>query len=209
MKDFIYALFAFFARLGGPGLVGLGILDSSILFMPLGNDLLIVALTARKPHLLPYYAAMATLGSLLGVAITDAISRKGGEAGLENRVPKRRLEFVKRRVKKSAGWALALASIMPPPFPFTPFVIASAALQYPRKRLLGIVGVSRFARFCAVGLLAVFYGKRIVRMAETPAVQYFILGIVVISIAGSAISVIRWIMRSKKAGGNERERASV
>jgi hypothetical protein len=43
-------LFAFVLKLGGPGLVLLGILDSSFLFAPWGNDLLVVAMTARQPH---------------------------------------------------------------------------------------------------------------------------------------------------------------
>ena len=197
LKAIVYSLFAFFARLGGFGLIGLGILDSSILFMPLGNDLLMVALTARSPHLLPYYAAMAAAGSVLGCLITDAISRKGGEAGLEKHAPKRRLAYVQRKVKRSAGWALALASLMPPPFPFTLFVAATAALQYPRKRLLTVVGVSRFARFCGIGLLAVFFGRRIIALAERPSVQAAIIGIMVVSIVGSAISIVRWVRRSR------------
>ena len=39
-------------------------------------------------------------------------------------------------MRDNAGQALAIASLVPPPFPFTAFVMAAAALQYPRKRLL-------------------------------------------------------------------------
>src|SRR5947207_3972399 len=117
-----------FFHLGGFGLLILGVLDSSFLFSPFGNDLLMIALTARRHGRILFYAAMATAGSVLGCFITDAISRKGGEAGLEKRVPKRRLNYIKKKVKKSAGWALVLAALMPPPFPFTLFVAASAAL---------------------------------------------------------------------------------
>ena len=48
MKHLTHVLAAFFWSLGGPGLLLLGILDSSFLFAPLGNDLLVVAMTARK-----------------------------------------------------------------------------------------------------------------------------------------------------------------
>ena len=50
----------------GIGLLVLGILDSSFLFAPLGNDLLVVAVTARHrdiPEML-YYAGMSTVGSV-------------------------------------------------------------------------------------------------------------------------------------------------
>jgi len=49
--------------LGGFGLLILGVLDSSFLFMPLGNDLLMVAMTASRHVMLPYYAGMATAGT--------------------------------------------------------------------------------------------------------------------------------------------------
>src|SRR3954465_14166774 len=134
MKHFTGALAAFFWSLGGPGLLLLGILDSSFLFAPLGNDLLVVAMTARKHSwgAMLYYAFMSTVGSVLGCLLVDVLLRRAGEKGLEKYLPTKRLEYVKCKVQKNAVWALVLASIAPPPFPFTPFVMAAAALQYPR-----------------------------------------------------------------------------
>ncbi len=200
MKSFLLHVAGILFGLGGFGLLIMGILDSSFLFMPLGNDLLVIALTARHAARMPYYAAMATLGSVLGVLLVDVLSRKGGEKGLNGRIPARRLEYVKQKVTKRAGWALALASLMPPPFPFTPFVIAASALQYPRRRLLAIIAGTRFVRFAVAGTLAIFFGRRIIRMAESPAVQYAIVFLMVLSIAGSITSVIRWARRSRRTG---------
>ena len=198
MKGVAGHIYVVLRHMGGFGLLTLGVFDSSILFMPFGNDLLMIALTASKHGLLPFYAAMATAGSLLGCLITDVISRKGGEQGLEKRVPRKRLEYVKKKVKKSAGWALALASLLPPPFPFTPFVIAASALQYPRKRLLTVIAVSRFTRFSIEGLLAILFGRRILRLAESPLLHYAITALVVVSVVGSVVSVTSWIKGSKK-----------
>jgi membrane protein YqaA with SNARE-associated domain len=197
LKAFLYQLFAVFMQLGGLGLLGLGVLDSSFLFMPLGNDLLMIALTARHHERLPYYALMATMGSVLGCMLVDAIGRKGGEAGLEGRVPQRRLEYVKRKVGNNAAWALSFAALMPPPFPFTPFILAASALQYSRRKLLAVVAVSRFLRFSAVGLVGIFFGRRVIALAESTGFQYSILALVAISILGSALSVYRWVKRSK------------
>ncbi|MDQ6699419.1 MAG: hypothetical protein M3Z36_04455 [Acidobacteriota bacterium] len=198
MKGLFLNLAAFFASLGGFGLLLLGVLDSSLLFMPLGNDLLMVTLTARHHERMPYYALMAAAGSVLGCLFTDWVSRKGGEKGLETRVERRTLGYVKRKVARKAGPALALASVMPPPFPFTPFVIVLAALQYPRSKLLGIIAAARTVRFVAEGFLAIWLGGRILKMAQEPVVQGTIVALVVISMAGSAYSIYSWVQSSRK-----------
>ncbi|MDQ2899556.1 MAG: hypothetical protein M3Y07_07120 [Acidobacteriota bacterium] len=198
MKAFLTHLAMFFASLGGFGLLLLGILDSSFLFMPLGNDLLVVALTARSHNRMAYYAFMATVGSVLGCFITDWVSRKGGEKGLEGRVNPRTLKFVEKKIKKKAGPALAIAALMPPPFPFTPFVIVLAALQYHRGKLLGIIAGTRAIRFVGEGFLAIYFGKSILRMAQKPVVQWTIIALVVLSIGGSAYSIYNWVQRSRK-----------
>lgn len=199
MKTIVHQLFFFFLHLGGPGLLALGLLDSSFLFMPLGNDLLVIAMTSKKHMLMPYYAVMAAAGSVLGCLALDLISRKGGEKSIEKLLPPRRLQYVKKRVKKNAGWALAFASLMPPPFPFTPFVIASAALQYPRKRLLAVIAASRLVRFSIEGVLAIVIGQKIIAFGKSPVVVWGVLVLVVLSVAGSAISVYEWVKRSRKA----------
>jgi len=179
----------------------MGVFDSSFLFMPLGNDLLVIAMTLRTPNhwKMPFYAGMAALGSVLGCWITDAIGRKGGEASLEKYLPKRRLDFVKKKVKERAGWALALASIMPPPFPFTPFVIAAAAMGYARKKLLTVIGLVRLARFLTEGLLAIWFGHRLIELAETPLFRWCVIGIILLCVCGSAVSIYAWIRRSRTA----------
>jgi membrane protein YqaA with SNARE-associated domain len=186
-------------KFGGPGLLVLGILDSSFLFAPLGNDLLVVALTARSHSILKmvYYAAMSTIGSVLGCLLVDLVLRNAGEHGLEKHLPRKRLNYVKKKVRESGEWALIIASIAPPPFPFTPFIMAAAALQYPRHRMLAIVGAARMVRFTGLGVLALFFGKRILKWAENPVLQGFLIGLIVVCTVGSVVSVVGWIRRSR------------
>ena len=86
-------LFHILANLGGFGLLILSFLDSSPLFIPFGNDLLMIALTASRHQLLVYSALMVTAGSTVGCLVVDVLSRKGGEEGLERAVPRRRLNY--------------------------------------------------------------------------------------------------------------------
>jgi membrane protein YqaA with SNARE-associated domain len=205
LRSFLYQIAAALFHLGGFGLLILGVLDSSFLFyMPLGIDLLMVAMTARNPLLMPYFAAMATAGSVLGCLLVDIVFRKGGEEMLEKHVSRRRLDSVRNDVKKRAAWALSFASLMPPPFPFTPFVAASAALEYPRKKLLTIVAVARMVRFSVGGTLAILFGRRILAIADSPVVVWGVVVLIVVSIGGSAFQIVRWARRSKSpSAGSE------
>jgi len=200
MEHLAQVMGAFFWRLGGPGLLLLGILDSSFLFAPLGNDLLGAAMTARSHTVaaMLYYAAMSTVGSVLGCLLVDMIFRRAGEKGLEKHLSKKRVSHVKRKVEKNAFWALTLASLAPPPFPFTPFVMAASALQFSRYRMLAITGVARMVRFTVLGILALRFGPRILTWAKNPVLQGALIGLIAVCIFGSIFSVWGWIKRSRK-----------
>jgi membrane protein YqaA with SNARE-associated domain len=185
-------------RAGGLGLLTLGALDSSPLVVPIGNDLLMLALSARYHERMLYYAAMATLGSLMGCLVTDWISRKGNRQ-LKKLVPSKTLDSIQRQVKERAGWTLVVASLLPPPFPFTAFVAAAAALRYPRKKLFGFLGFARFARFAIEGALAIHYGRWIIRQAESPMLEYGMIALIAISIVASTFSIYHWMARSDGA----------
>jgi membrane protein YqaA with SNARE-associated domain len=196
---FAAGLFAFVLKFGGLGLLVLGILDSSFLFAPWGNDLLVVAMTARHPHYgyMLYYAAMSTVGSVLGCLLIDVTLRPLGEKGLEKHLSARRLKRIQSKVRDKVGRAVAIGSLIPPPFPFTAFVMAASALQYSRKRLLGIVGVTRMIRFTVLGLLAMRFGERILKWSDNRIVQQLLVALIVICTVGSVISVYGWIRRSR------------
>ena len=196
MGSFLRPLVHFFFSLGGFGLLLLGVLDSSFLIMPLGNDLLVVALTAQHHERMLYYAAMATVGSTLGVFFAHWASSRVGQKAIEGKHKSRQVEFVEKKVEKYGSAAIALAALAPPPFPFTPFIVVSAALQFPLKKMLGIIFLCRAIRFSIEGWLAVIYGRRILAIANSSWLQNAIIALVAISIAGSVFSVVGWIRKS-------------
>src|SRR3984885_9811546 len=175
MNHILRVLGVFFFSLGGFGLLLLGLLDSSFLFMPLGNDLLVVALTAARPSRMFYYVLMATVGSVLGVDFTRWVSAKGGRKGIEGDHKSKRIAYVERKVTEHGGIAIATAALMPPPFPFTPFIIVASALQYPRRKMLAIIAASRALRFGVEGSMALISGRSFIRMARAPWVENLIL----------------------------------
>jgi membrane protein YqaA with SNARE-associated domain len=150
-------------------------------------------MTARHEERLLYYAAMATAGSLIGAGAVDFVARRDAAAGIRRLGSEQRLKAIQRKVAARAGWVLAIAAVIPPPFPYKVFFAAAAALQYPRKKLFLITAGARFVRFTLEGLAAVYFGAGILRLADTPALRYGVAGLVLLSIAGSAITIYRWV----------------
>jgi membrane protein YqaA with SNARE-associated domain len=197
LKSIIHIIARALFHAGGMGLLTLGAFDSSPLVVPFGNDLLVLALSARYHERVVYYVLMATLGSLIGCLATDWISRKG-QGQLKKFVSGKHLNFIQKQVEKHAAWTLVLASLMPPPFPFTAFVAAAAAFRYSRNKLLVFIGVGRLMRFSIEAALAMHYGRWIIRQAELPWLDDIMIALVVISIAGSVFSIYQWIEKSKR-----------
>jgi membrane protein YqaA with SNARE-associated domain len=192
MHSLVNHLLAWLMHLGALGLFVLGVLDSSFLFLPLGNDLLMIGLTAQNQHRLPLYVVMAALGSTVGCLLLDLIARKGGEEGLKKMMSPKRLAYLKKRVGERAGVALAVACLAPPPFPFTAVVAAASAFNYPRWKLLPVVAAGRVVRFTIVGLLAIWLGRRLLAIAKSPAFEWAMLFFIAICAIGSVASIYKW-----------------
>ena len=116
---------------------------------------------------------------------------------MEKHLSPKRFQSVQRKVGKNAGRAVAVASLAPPPFPFTAVIMAASGLQYSRQRLLTIVGVCRAARFVIVGALALRFGKSILGWAKNPLLQWILIGLIVVCTVGSVISVYGWLKRRR------------
>jgi membrane protein YqaA with SNARE-associated domain len=175
----------------------LGAFDSSPLVVPMGNDLLVLALSARYHDRMLYYAVMATLGSLIGCLATVWISRKGG-AQLKKVASVEHLVSIQKLVQRQAGWTLVAASLLPPPFPFTAIVATAAAFKYPWKKLFSFVGAARFVRFLIEGALAIHYGRWIIRQAESPILEDVMIALIVFSVAASVVSIYQWSEKNKR-----------
>src|ERR1041384_1162798 len=128
-----------FRRLGVFGLLLLSALDSSFLVLPFGNDLLLIALVSSNRDSLVWiaYVVVSAIGSVVGVFVVDLIMRKAGEKGLERFVSEKKIEKLKSKIENKAGLTVFVATLIPPPFPFTPAVMTASALQCPKPKLLG------------------------------------------------------------------------
>jgi membrane protein YqaA with SNARE-associated domain len=149
-------------QLGGIGLIPLGLLDSSVVPLPGSMDVLTIVLAARDPKLWPYYAGMATLGSVIGAWVTFRLARKGGKETLKRKISVSRAKHVTNIFSRWGFWSIAIAALLPPPVPLVPFVIAAGAAQYSTQKFLTALTLGRVVRYSALALLAVHYGRRII-----------------------------------------------
>ncbi len=188
-----------FRRLGVFGLFLLSALDSSFLVLPFGNDLLLIALVSANRNSLVWiaYVVVSAIGSLVGVFVVDLIMRKAGEKGLERFVSQRRIEKLKSKLENKAGITVFIATLIPPPFPFTPAVMTASALQTPRGKLYSAVFFGRLLRFGAEAVLALYFGRQVIAFINSDVVSYIVYGIIGIAVVLSTLSVLKWLKRNK------------
>lgn len=192
-----YTIVSFFRRLGAFGLFLLSALDSSFLVLPFGNDFLLMALVSSSRGLVwVVYVMVSALGSLLGVFIVDSIMRKAGEKGLARFVKPERVKQLKQKMDRGVGLVIFTSTLLPPPFPFTPVIMSASALQTSRAKLYGGVFAGRLVRFTIEALLALYFGKHILRFLNSPILDYVVYALVIIAVVGSVFSILKWLGRS-------------
>jgi membrane protein YqaA with SNARE-associated domain len=167
---------AIVASAGGLGLFLIAFLDSSVLTFPVINDLLLIDLSIRNPARMPYYAAMATLGSVGGCLLLYYLARKGGEAMFHKHAGPR-AQQIHAWIDRNGFLSILVTALLPPPTPFKVFVIAAGALEMPvRTFALGLLA-ARAIRFFGEGFLAIRYGDQASQFLLTHKLE--VAGIVV------------------------------
>jgi membrane protein YqaA with SNARE-associated domain len=185
-------------RMGGPGLVVLGIVDNSVIPVTGSMDVLCIWLAARHHEPWPYYAFMAALGALMGGYITYALARRGGEEAMHRRLSKNKAQQISQRFDRWGFLAIALPALLPPPFPFVPFLVAAGALQYPPKRFLGALALGRGVRYTLEAFLGFHYGRHILRFFR----QYYkpALGILIgLAVLGGILTLMEYLRHRRNA----------
>lgn len=187
----------FFLRLGILGLFLLSALDSSFLVLPFGNDLLLIALVSSGKSSVKWiaYVLVSALGSLVGVFVVDVLMRKAGEKGLEHFLSPQKIEKFKKKIETKAGVTVFVATVLPPPFPFTPVVMTASALQCSRGKLFGAVFVGRLVRFTIEALLALYFGRQMIAFIRSDVVQYVVYGLIGLAVVLSTLSLLTWLRR--------------
>lgn len=197
MRSLLNAVLGYF--LTPAGLIVLGALDSSLIFfLPLGIDIVLIILTARHPELFWLYALLAASGSIVGASVTFWLGRKVGEHGLSRLVNPSRLKRIEDRVSKGAAISIGALSMIPPPFPFTAFVLTGGALRVSAWSFLTTLGLARLVRFGVEAALAARYGQQILGWMESTAFEVTVGVLIVLAVVGTIVSAVAVIRSTRR-----------
>ena len=171
---------------GGLALLVIAFLDSSVLTFPVINDLLVIYLSTKKPALMPYYALMATLGSVAGCIFLYYLARKGGELAFHKRAGAR-ARRIHEWVNRNAFLSILIPAMLPPPTPFKLFVIGAGVFQVPLRTFTLALLLARGVRYFGVGYLAVRYGSEAGRFLAQHKLEASLIALAVV-LAGYLLS---------------------
>jgi membrane protein YqaA with SNARE-associated domain len=172
---------------GAFGLFAVALLDSTFVPLPSSADALMLLLSTTNPSWMLLYAFMATSGSALGCWILYLISRRAGSRAL-NRFSEAKQQRVKNWIERYDAFAVLVATLLPPPFPFKLFVITAGVFRFSLTRFMLAIIVGRAFRFLLEGYFAVRYGAQ---AKEILAKYYPLIGL------GLAVAIV-WFLVVKR-----------
>ncbi len=181
-----------------PAMILIGALDSSLLSLPEINDYLVVGRCVKQPSAVFYFPLFAAIGSVIGCLALYTIMRRGGQAVLRRRFKRENIERVERAYARHGFLAIAIPALLPPPMPFKIFVATAGTLEYPRWKFLVTVMIARSFRYYVEGILAVFYGRRVLSFIKDN-------GLVVISIATAAVVLLMLVYAIANRSNSDRQ----
>jgi membrane protein YqaA with SNARE-associated domain len=179
LERYVISLPIYFAA---PAMIIIGALDSSLLSLPEINDYLVVGRCFKDPSAVFYFPLFAAAGSVIGCNLLYTIMRRGGQVLLRKRFSVASIKKVERAYERFGFLAIGVPAILPPPLPFKIFVATAGVLEYPRWKFLVTVMVARSLRYYVEGILAVFYGRRVLLFFKDN-------GLVIISVVASLILI--------------------
>src|ERR1700741_91507 len=188
--------------LAAPAMIVIGAVDSSLLSLPEINDYLVVGRCFKDHNAAFYFPLFAATGSVLGCHLLYSIVRRGGQAVLRKRFNLENIKRVERAYERFGFLAIGIPAILPPPLPFKIFVATAGALEYPRWKFLLTVMIARSVRYYVEGILAVYYGRRVLLFIRDN-------GLVVVSIVATLVLIgliIYFIINRRRNANVQTER---
>jgi membrane protein YqaA with SNARE-associated domain len=190
---------ALIAPLGGFGILIVSFLDSSVLTFPVINELLVIDYSIQNPARWAYYAAMATVGSVLGSIFLFFLAKKSGEAFFHKHAGKR-AQHIRAWLSQNAFLGVLIAALLPPPAPFKVVVIGAGVFEVRFRDFALAVVLARSVRYFGEAYLAALYGERALHFLMAHKLESTLISL------GAVLGiylVTRLVFRSMRKSSNE------
>lgn len=196
-KSGLQNLFEWLKAFGPFGLFGISLIDSVGIPLPGGPDFVMIWLSANNPDTMPLYALAATAGSAIGCTVLYLIARRAGVAALSRVSPKKR-DRIENLLGRYDLVAVMVPAVLPPPFPFKPFVLCAGVLKLKTWRFITAIFIGRAVRFLLEGWLAIRFGEDANRIIRQQGWKV-LLAVALAAAAIFGLAYIRARLRSSRA----------
>ncbi|HXU09955.1 MAG TPA: VTT domain-containing protein [Blastocatellia bacterium] len=182
IKGVLVGLLEWLKALGAAGLFGISLIDSVGVPLPGGPDAVMIWLSANSPGLMPFYALAATAGSAIGCTGLYVVARSAGVAALK-RVAAQKRARIENLLGRYDLIAIMIPAVLPPPFPFKPFVLCAGVFKLKTWRFITAIFIGRAIRFLVEGWLAIRFGEDAGRIIKQHGWKLLVATAVIVVIA--------------------------
>lgn len=197
VRNWLQKLLDWLQAYGSFGLFGISLVDSMGIPLPGGPDAVMILLSANTPSLMALYALAATAGSAIGCTVLYLIARRAGAAALSRVTPAKR-ERIENLLGRYDLVAVMVPAILPPPFPFKPFVLCAGVFKLKTWRFITAIFIGRSVRFLIEGWLAIRFGEDAARIIRQHGWKVLI-AVTVLVAAVFAVKFFRTRARASQA----------
>ncbi|PYT07293.1 MAG: hypothetical protein DMF60_07430 [Acidobacteria bacterium] len=187
IKRGLQSLLEWLKAYGSLGLFGISLIDSAGIPLPGGPDTVMIVLSANTPALMPLYALSATAGSAIGCTLLYLVARRGGVAALNRLRPEKRTR-IENLLGRYDLIAVMVPAVLPPPFPFKPFVLCAGVFRLKTWRFITAIFIGRALRFLIEGWLAIRFGEDAGRIIR----QHGWKVLIAVAVAAAAVLTVRF-----------------
>jgi undecaprenyl-diphosphatase len=178
-----------FLPLGEAGLFIIAFVESSV--FPIPPDIVLIPLVLFTPSLGLYYAAISTIGSVVGGIAGYYIGLKGGRPLARKLFSESKINRVESYFEKYGAWAVLIAAFTP--IPYKVFTIASGIVKLDLKRFTVASIIGRGARFFAEAIVIMVWGEQLLQFL----LEYFEIITLIIGAGIIGIAIMVRKMRKK------------
>ena len=194
MKIFVKfrnGLWAVLQSFGPWGVFLMAAMDGAGVPLPGAVDAVLVSYVYADPARGLLFALLASCGSALGCLVLYLIGYWGGEMVLERRMSPVKFEKIRKDFDNHPFIALAVPSLLPPPFPFKIVVLAAGAFEMRWTQFLAAILAGRLIRFGALAMLTIKFGPKAIAVFNTAVRRHPLASVAVVAVAVIAILLIR------------------